>query len=68
MGTYLESLDKAMKVNDTGLLAGIIHYDLEQQRFFNTVLGMGCRMLRARSPTTTSTRTATTSTTCCPSA
>jgi apolipoprotein N-acyltransferase len=41
MGTYLESLDKAMKVNDTGLLAGIIHYDLKQQRFFNTVLGMG---------------------------
>ncbi|TNI57409.1 apolipoprotein N-acyltransferase [Aeromonas dhakensis] len=41
MGNYLESLDKAMKVNDTGLLAGIIHYDLEQQRFFNTVLGMG---------------------------
>ncbi|GKR11254.1 apolipoprotein N-acyltransferase [Aeromonas caviae] len=41
MGSYLESLDKAMKVNDTGLLAGIIHYDLKQQRFFNTVLGMG---------------------------
>lgn len=41
MGNYLESLDKAMKVNDTGLLAGIVHYDFEQQRFFNTVLGMG---------------------------
>ncbi|HDZ8979189.1 apolipoprotein N-acyltransferase [Aeromonas veronii] len=41
MGPYLENLDKAMKVNDTGLLAGIIHYDEQQQRFYNTVLGMG---------------------------
>ncbi|MBV7415622.1 apolipoprotein N-acyltransferase [Aeromonas sp. sif2433] len=45
MGSYLESLDKAMKVNDTGLLAGIIHYDPVQQRFFNTVLGMGVQDL-----------------------
>ena len=51
MGTYLgEPGQQVMKVNDTGLLAGIIHYNLQQQRFYNTVLGMGCRMPRARSP------------------
>ncbi|MGL5288524.1 MAG: apolipoprotein N-acyltransferase, partial [Aeromonas sp.] len=38
---YLENLDKAMKVNNTGLLAGIIHYDRQQKRFYNTVLGLG---------------------------
>ena len=41
MVPYLENLDKAMKVNETALIAGIINFDMDQRRFYNVVLGMG---------------------------
>lgn len=41
MVPYLENLDKAMKVNDTALISGIINFDMDERRFYNVVLGMG---------------------------
>ena len=59
MGTYLESLDKAMKGGDTGLLAGIVRpYNLQAATLcFNTVLSMGVQEFgRQRGPITASTK------------
>lgn len=41
MVPYLENLDKAMKVNDTALITGIINFNQEERHFYNVVLGLG---------------------------